>query len=383
MKTTMIRALYRTWFTGAIFFLAALGYTFYGILWLFRFVLAFKKLFSIIFLIIAAAAATAGYVFGPFHVRGKQVEFIIEKGATLRDIARTLRREHVVPSSKALILWVKLAGTEKKIQAGRASFFVGEGVAAAAEKLLHAEPIELSLTVPEGLTLSQTAGIIAKVLKADSAAFVKVCRDSGVASECGISAPSLEGYLFPDTYRLPPDIAPEGIVKRMTEHFNEMYDTITQPPGAGTGLTRHETVILASIIEKEAAIASERPLISGVFHNRLKKGIPLGADPTTRYILGKFSGPLLASDLSLQSPYNTRLHAGLPPGPICSPGLASLTAALCPQQTTMLFFVARWDGSGSHDFSMTNEEHSKKKDAILRSNEQRKAQAAREKAGGQ
>jgi UPF0755 protein len=168
----------------------------------------------------------------------------------------------------------------------------------------------------------------------------------------------------------------------MTDHFNEMYATIAQPPGGATELTKHETVILASIIEKEDELASERPLISGVFHNRLKKGIPLGADPTTRYILGKFSGPLFASDLSLQSPYNTRLHAGLPPGPICSPGLASLTAALCPQQTTMLFFVARWDGSGSHDFSMTNAEHSRKKDAILRSNEQRKAQAAREKAGG-
>jgi UPF0755 protein len=382
MKTTMIRALYRTWFTGAIFILAALGYTFYAILWLYRFVLAFKKIFLVILLVVAATAITAEYVFGPFHVRGKQVEFTIEKGAALRDIARTLRREHVIPSSKALILWVRLAGTEKKIQAGRASFFVGEGVAAAAKKLLRAEPIELSLTVPEGLTLSQTAGIIAKVLKADSAAFVKVCTDSGVARECGMSAPTLEGYLFPDTYRFPPDIAPAGIVKRMTDHFNEMYATIAQPPGGETKLTKHETVILASIIEKEAELASERPLISGVFHNRLKKGIPLGADPTTRYILGKFSGPLFASDLSLQSPYNTRLHAGLPPGPICSPGLASLTAALCPQQTTMLFFVARWDGSGSHDFSITNAEHSRKKDAIIRSNEQRKAQAAREKAGG-
>jgi UPF0755 protein len=382
MVNLIIRALYRTWFTGALFCLAALGYTFYGILWLYRFMLASKKLLFVIVLIAVAAAAVAGYVFGPFHASGKEVEFTIEKGATLRAIARTLRQEHVVPSATALILWVKLAGTEKKIQAGRASFFVGDGVFTAAQKLLRAEPIELSLTVPEGLTLSQTAGIIAHVFKTDSAAFVKVCWDSGVAKEYGISAKSLEGYLFPDTYRFPPEIAPEGIIKRMMEHFNEMYATITQSAGAATGLTKHETVILASIIEKEAELASERPLISGVFYNRLKKRIPLGADPTTRYILGKFSGPLLVSELSLQSPYNTRLHAGLPPGPICSPGLASLTAALCPQQTKMLYFVARWDGSGGHDFSMTNEEHSRKKDAIRRSNEQRKAQAARNKSGG-
>jgi UPF0755 protein len=383
MVIRIVRALCRTWFTGALFCLAALGYTFYGILWLYRFVMTFKKLFFIVLFPAAAAVALAGYVFGPFHVRGKQVEFTIEKGTALHDIARTLKREHVVPSSMALILWMKLAGTEKKIQAGRASFFVGDGIPSASEKLLHAEPIELSVTFPEGLTLSQTAGIIAHVLKIDSTAFVKICQDSNEALKYGVNAPSLEGYLFPDTYRFPPDITPDGVVKRMTEHFNEMYATMTPPPGAATELTKHETVILASIIEKEAELASERPLISGVFHNRLKKGIPLGADPTTRYILGKFSGPLLASEVSVQSPYNTRLHAGLPPGPICSPGLASLTAAMRPQQTKMLFFVAKWYGSGGHDFSMTNEEHSRKKDAIRRSNEQRKAQAARQKAGGQ
>jgi UPF0755 protein len=381
MKNPIIRALFRTWFTGALFCLAVLGYTFYGTLWLYRFMLAFKKLLLIIALIAVAAAAAAGYVFGPFHVRGRQVEFTIEKGATLRAIARTLRQERVVPSSKALILWVKLAGIEKKIQAGRLSFFAGEGVAAAAQGLLHAEPVEVSVTVPEGLTIAQTAGIIAHVLKADSAAFVNLCLDSGFAKECGISARSLEGYLFPDSYRFPPDAGPQDIVKKLAGHFNEMYASIVQT-GTATGLSRRETVVLASIIEKEAAIASERPLISGVFHNRLKKRIPLGADPTTRYVLGKFSGPLLASDLALQSPYNTRLHTGLPPGPICSPGLASLTAALCPQQTTMLYFVARWDGSGSHDFSMTYQEHSRKTDVIRRSNEHRKAQALREKAGG-
>jgi UPF0755 protein len=382
MVNSIIRALHRTWFTGALFCLAALGYTFYGSLWLYRFVMSSKKLFLAILLFAVVAVALSAYIFGPFHVRGKQVEFTIEKGATLRAIARTLKQEHVVPSSTALVLWVKLAGTEKKIQSGRVSFFVGDGVSTAARKLLHAEPVELLLTVPEGLTLSQAAGIIAHVFGFDSAAFIKICQDSNEAHKYGINAASLEGYLFPDSYRFPPDVAPEVIVKRMTEHFNEMYATIAQPPGAATGLSKHETVVLASIIEKEAVVADERPLISGVFYNRLKKRIPLGADPTTRYILGKFSGPLHVSELSLQSPYNTRLHAGLPPGPICSPGLASLTAALCPQQTKMLYFVAKWDGSGSHDFSMTNQEHSRKKDAIRRSNEQRKAQAAQKKSGG-
>ncbi|HUI90868.1 MAG TPA: endolytic transglycosylase MltG [Chitinivibrionales bacterium] len=380
MKNPIFRALYRTWLTGALFFLAALGYAFYAALWLYRFVLTYKKLFLLLLVFTLVAAAAAGYVFGPLHARGKQVEFTIEKGAPLHDIAAALKRERVIPSSKALIVWMKLAGTEKKIQAGRASFFEGEGVAAAASQLLHAEPIELVLTVPEGLTLRQTAEIVARTLKVDSAAFVKACEDSAVARACGINEPTLEGYLFPDTYRLPPAITAEDIVKRMTEHFNEKYAAIAQPPDAGAALTRHEAVILASIIEKEAAVAAERPLISGVFHNRLKKGIPLGADPTTRYILGKFSGPLHVSELAVQSPYNTRLHAGLPPGPICSPGLASLTAALNPEQTKMLYFVAKWDGSGSHDFSMTNAEHARKKEEIVRSNEKRKSLAVKKKA---
>jgi UPF0755 protein len=136
-------------------------------------------------------------------------------------------------------------------------------------------------------------------------------------------------------------------------------------------LTKKEIVILASIVEKEAALAEERPRIAGVFSNRLAVRLPLGADPTVRYALKKFSGPLLFQDLNIASRYNTRRYAGLPPGPICSPGQASLIAAMSPMRTNELYFVARWDGSGAHDFSVTNEEHSRKKIAIRYRNEKR------------
>ena len=125
-----------------------------------------------------------------------------------------------------------------------------------------------------------------------------------------------------------------------------------------------EAVTLASIVEKEAEVAAERPRIAGVFINRLEKRMPLGADPTVRYIFRKFDGPLLASELNAASPYNTRKYAGLPPGPICSPGLASLKATVSPLKTNELYFVAKWDGSGEHEFSVTNEEHGRKKIAI-------------------
>jgi UPF0755 protein len=136
-------------------------------------------------------------------------------------------------------------------------------------------------------------------------------------------------------------------------------------------LTKREIIILASIVEKEAVLAEERPRIAGVFYNRLALRQPLGADPTVRYALKKFSGPLTFADLNVASPYNTRRFTGLPPGPICSPGRASLIAAMSPMRTNELYFVARWDGSGAHEFSVTNEEHSRKKLTIRYQNEKR------------
>jgi UPF0755 protein len=205
-------------------------------------------------------------------------------------------------------------------------------------------------------------------LHIDSLEFVRECGDTTVLRAHAPGVPSVEGYLFPDTYRFPPDAAPRDIIRRMTAHFEEMTATLpaVETSAGKPALSRHEYVILASIIEREAEVAEERARISGVFHNRLAKKIPLGADPTIRYALRKFNGPLLVSELAMNTPYNTRLHTDLPPGPICSPGLASLSAAMVPMQTKDLYFVAKWDGSGTHDFSQTNEEHSRKKNEIRR-----------------
>jgi UPF0755 protein len=225
--------------------------------------------------------------------------------------------------------------------------------------------------VPEGLTVEQTGALIARSTSVDSATFLSVCSDPATLLKIGILTPSIEGYLFPDTYNFPPDVKAFEIIKRMVDHGSEMYATLS-PDSSRQGLSKLQIMTLASIVEKEATLASERPIIAGVFSNRLSKRMALGADPTVRYALRKFSGPLFASELAIRSPYNTRLYVGLPPGPICSPGLAALRAALFPEKTRALYFVAKWDGSGAHDFSVTNEEHERKKTQIRRMNELRK-----------
>lgn len=376
MKNSFLRALVRTWCTGALYFLAALGYLFYGVLWSIRLMQKLKILFLSLALVAIFIAGAAAYLFVPRLDKAVPVEIVVEKGASIHSVARKLKAERVVPSSTAFVFWVRLLGMEKKVQAGKVSLYKGEGMVSAAQKLLHAEPIEHIVTVPEGLTIEQTAGIIGRSLAVDSSEFVRVCGDQETLRRLGIPAQSAEGYLFPDTYRFAPDVTVFDIVKRMVDHGAEQYASITRDSSA-PARSRHEVIILASIVEKEATLDSERPLVAGVFCNRLVKRIPLGADPTVRYVLRKFSGPLLASDLAVNSPYNTRRYAGLPPGPICSPGLASLRAALSPAQTKELYFVAKWDGSGAHDFSMTGEEHEKKKMQIRRMNEARKAEAAR------
>jgi UPF0755 protein len=377
MIRSIVRAFGRTWFTGALYILAAAGYAFYAVLWTIRFMQTSKRILFFLCAACIVALAAAAYLFVPLHRSQTTIELTVQKGSSLRSIGRALASQGVVPSSAAFILWMRFRGEEKKIQAGRFTFFKGEGIVSASKDLLHATPIEVTVTIPEGLTIEQTASVICRAFHNDSSEFVGACGDTAILREHGIEASSVEGYLFPDTYRFPPDATSLDIIRRMVAHFEEMTATLPAPVARSGGLplTMHEYVILASIVEREAEIASERSHISGVFHNRLERRIPLGADPTIRYALRKFNGPLKVSELSKDTPYNTRLRVGLPPGPICSPGLASLAAAMAPENTKDLYFVAKWDGTGAHDFSMTNEEHTRKKNEIRKMNDLRKVTA--------
>jgi UPF0755 protein len=344
-----------------------------------------KSLFLAIpvFLAIAAAfVAFLGYTTAlvPLEKTGDAIEIIVEPGASVREIARELADSAIVPSAKGLLLWIRFKGIGSRIQAGKHSFLRYEGALKAAEKLLDAEDINVKITVPEGLVIEQTAALLADTFDFDVKEFVDLCNRQRFIDSLGIRATTLEGYLFPETYRLPPNAEPKEIISRMVACFRERVGSLPRS-AMHDKYTMHEIVTMASIVEKEATLASERSHIAGVFYNRLEKGWPLGADPTVRYALRKFSGPLRVSELQNTSPYNTRLHAGLPPGPICSPGFGALKAAVDPLETLDMYFVAKWDGSGAHDFSRTNREHDRKKMEIRRENERRKQELANSEKG--
>jgi UPF0755 protein len=366
---SFFRLLCATWFTGALYLLAIAGYGLYALLWTYRMMTSRKGLIVIAGAIVCATAAAVLLL--PRPDTSRTVSLTVAPGQSLHSIGAALRKNRVVRSELLLRAWIRMRGYEKKIQAGDYLFFAGEGIFSASEKLLHACAHEQSITIPEGMTVEQTASIFARAAGIDSTAFVRLCADSAFISRCAIDAPSLEGYLFPDTYRLPDSVDAAEIIMRMTRQFRDKFAKVSIDSAIARRYSRRQLIALASIVEKEATLGEERGRIAAVFYNRLRRGEPLGADPTVRYIFRKFSGPLRVSELSADNPYNTRRFAGLPPGPICSPGLSAIQATATPPQTKELYFVAKWDGSGAHDFSNTLAEHERKKEVIQRLNDRR------------
>jgi len=187
--------------------------------------------------------------------------------------------------------------------------------------------------------------------------FLCLANDADFLLAAGVPGPQLEGYLFPDTYRLATVMSPSEILGIMVRRFHERFDAERYRRAAARGLTVNEIVTLASIVEKESALAAERPVVAGVFFNRLRLGMPLQSDPTVIYGIPDFNGDLTRADLTRPSAYNTYLNPGLPPGPIANPGLAALDAALAPSDTPYLYFVSKNDGS--HVFAATLADHNR------------------------
>jgi UPF0755 protein len=368
-----IRYLSKLYLNGIIFILFIAGYTFFTLLRIYR--LMQKKVGVAVVLgsmaVVIMLCCCFYYYMMPFGNDHRPLEYVIVPKTKLHDVARYLQQQQVIRSDKALIAWMRLKKMERKIQSGIVHFERGDGVVQASKKLLLAKPIEINLMVPEGLTIEQTAHQISRTITIDTAKFISLCYDSAFIASCNLSVATLEGYLFPNTYRLPEKITEEYIIRRMVEKHSATWLNVSISPKIAQRYSQHQIVTLASIIEREATLFTEQPRISGVFHNRLRLGYPLGADPTVRFALKKFSGQLRVSELNSNSPYNTRKFAGLPPGPICSPGKNALEAAANPLDTKDMYFVAKWDGSGEHDFSVTNAEHEKKKIEIRNNNERR------------
>jgi UPF0755 protein len=252
----------------------------------------------------------------------------------------------------------RLEGADGRLQAGEYNFSKAMTVREMIGKLVRGETAFKQFTVPEGFTIDQIAGLLEEKKLAPAARFKSYA--AGYAPYDYISPAAnvkykAEGFLFPDTYRVAAGTSPEQIVRMMGDQFDKQFTPAMRQRAAELGLTVREVIILASLVEREARVAKERPVIAGVFLARLKMEMPLQSCATIQYILGYPKPELTVADTEIPSPYNTYQNMGLPPGPIASPGMAAIQAVLNPVDTGYLYFVANKDGS--HIFSRTYDEH--------------------------
>ena len=305
---------------------------------------------------IASAAFLAAVLFIPNSIpESDGVEVVLKRGVPLKRFAAQLKEQSVIADETAFLLAVKLTGASQKLQAGRYRFEGRMSNVAVIRRIRRGITVYTTVTLPEGSTARRMAGILSRGLGADSTAFMARVRDPEFCKVLGIVASTLEGYLYPDTYRFNDGESPETVLRRVVSHFNEMFSDSLRMRSEFLGFTVHQIVTIASIIEGEALLDAERPVISAVYHNRLRNGMALQACPTIQYLLPDGPRHLLNRDLTIDSPYNTYLHPGLPPGPVNNPGRKAILAALYPAPVGYLYMVA--NGDGSHTFSTNLVDH--------------------------
>lgn len=291
---------------------------------------------------------------------GKEsIEITIERGMTPDEIATLLEEKGVIRGERKFLQGAKLLGVTRKLQAGRYRFEGRLSNYSVLRKLSKGRVITSWVTFPEGVRSTKIAGILRERFEIDSIRFMALVTDSAYCRSMGIDASNLEGYLYPDTYRFHLDPSEEEIIAQMISRFREVFVDSLRQRADDLGMTIHQVMTLASIVEGEAALDSERTSVAALYHNRLKRGMLLQADPTIQYIIKDGPRRLLNRDLGIDSPYNTYIHSGLPPGPVNNPGLASILATLYPASVDYLYMVA--NGDGSHTFSRTIREHLKAK----------------------
>ena len=311
---------------------------------------------------VALLPAVAGWLARELRApagRPAEAFFVVEKGWTARAVIGRLRERSFVRSALPLRLACRLFYPERTFKAGEYLLTPPLSAKEALFRMFGGRTYLEPVTVPEGLTGAEVAALLRPGDPAGAAAFLAAFRAAGRIADWDPLAGDLEGYLFPDTYMLPRKAPEADLVAAMVGGFRRVFDGERRRRAEELGLTVREAVTLASLVEEETALPEERPLVSAVFHNRLRLGMKLDCDPTVAYALkleGRYTGRLLLRDLKHPSPYNTYLRAGLPPGPISNPGRESLDAALHPAAGDYLYFVAR--GDGGHAFSRTLGEHS-------------------------
>jgi UPF0755 protein len=311
----------------------------------------------------------------PAQKATENAEIQVPKGATFRQAADILAREKLIRDKNVFLLMGRLTGADRKIKAGFYRIWAEMSPLDIFNVLRRGQIIEYEIRVIEGESLPEIAASFAGAGITTQEAFMKLARDAKFLSAYRIHAPSIEGYIFPDTYLIPKGMPAEDAVGTMINRMSEKFSAKMVQRMDELGMNEREVLTLASIIEKEAVIDSERPLISAVYHNRLEKGMPLQADPTSIYGVKSSREKITREDLLKKTPYNTYVVKGLPPGPIASPGLKSIMAALYPADVPYLYFVSRDDRS--HQFSTNIEDHEK---AVKLYRERQQAEK-KEKAG--
>ena len=289
------------------------------------------------------------------EVNAKPTQLKIVRGMSSQSIANQLVHKQLIRSSWVFLFATHLSGASHRLQVGTYHLSGAMSIPQIIEHLRSGKVITHQLVVPEGLTIAEIGKLWEKEGFGTAAAFSETASNSEWRINHKIEGKTLEGYLFPNTYQFPDGASAEVIIQIMLNEFERQWTTEMSEEARTLGFSKHEIITLASIIETEARISEERPLISSVFHNRLRRGWKLQADPTALYGLGNPDRPPRAADLRTDTPYNTYLYKGLPPGPICNPGIASIRAALRPVSADYMYFVAI--GNGKHHFSRTLREH--------------------------
>ena len=312
-------------------------------------------------LLLAAAGAALGiyavtqYPDQPDAAHSEARVVTIDPGEGFGAVSRKLRDAGLIQSPFQFRLFAQLSGAHRTIKAGEFQLYGTMTPREILTTLVEGDVLLYRVTIPEGYTLRQIADTVAQAGFGDAATFHRIAADPAVVQAEGFAGRTLEGYLFPDTYYFPRNYPPDQIIAAMTRRFRQAFSEAWRARADALGMSLHQVVTLASIIEKETGAPAERPLIASVFHNRLERGMRLETDPTVIYGIEDFDGNLTRKHLRTPTAYNTYLIKGLPPGPIASPGKAALEAALYPAESDYLFFVSRRDGT--HQFSSTLEEH--------------------------
>lgn len=313
------------------------------------------------------------YYISTFHISHPAADFkdgtrylIVRRGQSLSDIAANLEKIGAISSKSNFIFYSKLLGKTTRMKTGRYAIRPDDSIADIIDIIVRGYATPFNVTIPEGYTMAEIASLLHSTIDMDINGFKKLLSDPDLLDSLGIEGDNLEGYLAPSTYNFFYEESPRIVVAKMTDYFFSSLPDSFEEKANELGLTFHEAVTLASMVEAEAMIDSERSVIAAVYLNRLKKRWRLECDPTVIYALGGLDRPLYRKDLKYDSPYNTYKYFGLPPGPISNPGIRSLEAAVNPAKTEYMFFVAR--GDGSHVFTRSLRDHINAKNRIKRQN---------------